>query len=256
MVANYTKIIDFGKGMNDQVCSPLSPANPLSYCMFPTLNSQFIHGSSSSNLLYGTNNASCVSFMAERCANEWDGFCEAYQAINTDTYWPNDAMIDPTAYSVAQNFLRNKATIGENTIRNAGYLRFIRLPDYSPPAQPFDPTVANSPPVVIHNGPVCCSSVLIPADGASIEHDPLIQKMLDFPMVSFDVLARIYLGILRNEPESAGYRVAKLSRFFENNDKVFREFFPVALPRIPSFQYHRHEAICGGCSRSCGPLNP
>ena len=46
---NYTKYIDFGKDVNNQVKSPFNASNPLTYCMFSTLGTQFMHGSSTSN---------------------------------------------------------------------------------------------------------------------------------------------------------------------------------------------------------------
>jgi len=240
----------FNSKMNDQVCSALSPANPLSYCMFPTLNSQFIHGSSSSGLLYGTSNTNCSNFMSQRCAQGWDGFCEAFQMINVDTYYPNTATIDTTAFELAQFFLKNTPTIGDNLVRNSVYLRFIQLPRYVPHAQPFDPTVANSPPVVIFGNTVISSSVLQNLD--TPETDPFVTKMLENPNVCFDVLARIYIGVLRKEPEASAIRGTRLDNFFRRNKKLFDEYFEVALPRVPSLQYDKHPTMCSSNSRgSC-----
>ena len=78
--------------------------------MFPTLGSQFMHGSSTSNLLYGNYNQACETFMAEHCAQHWDGFCEAYQKMNIDSYWPNSGVIDAYAFCTDGKTCNNSST--------------------------------------------------------------------------------------------------------------------------------------------------
>ena len=234
MAKNYARIIDFGKGMNDQAKSPLNPANPLSYCMFPTLNSQFIHGSSSSGLLYDTNNAACTNFMAERCENSWDGFCDAYQMINVDTYWPNTASIDSEAFDLAQFFLQSRPSVGDNLVRNTMYRRFIVLPEECPSVQPFDPTVAASPNVTIYQNLVTSSSQLHNLE--DVDNDPWISKMVENPKVCFDVIARIYLGMQRKEPSTSKIPGTLFAQFLERNAPLIQRFLNVAMPRLQSFQ--------------------
>lgn len=236
MAKNYPKIIDFGAAMNPQVESPLNPANPLTYCLFPTLNSQFIHGSSSSGLLYDTNNASCTNFMAERCKYQWDGFCDAYQQINVDTYWPNTASVDSQAFELAQFFLQNRASVGDSLVRNTVYRRFI-VPSCPISYEPFDPTVASSPKVTIYSNSKISSSHLQNLE--NVDHDPLVTKMMENPKVCFDVMARIYLGWLRNEPQASQLRGTKFLAYLNQYNDLFQRFFTVALPRLPSFQWNK-----------------
>lgn len=234
MAKNYARIIDFGKGMNEQAKSPLNPANPLSYCMFPTLNSQFIHGSLSSGLLYDTNNAACTNFMAERCVDSWDGFCDAYQMLNVDSYWPNTASIDSQAFDLAQFFIQNRPSVGDNLVRNTMYRRFIVLPDECPSVQPFDPTVAASPPVTIYQNSVTSSSRLRNLD--DVDNDPWVSKMVENPRVCFDVIARIYLGVVRQEPEAVKIPGTLFAKFLERNANLLEKFLDMAVPRLQSFQ--------------------
>lgn len=234
MTRTYARFIDFGKGINDQVKSPLNPSNPLSYCLFPTLNSQFIHGSSSSGLLYDTNNANCTNFMAQRCEENWDGFCDAYQMVNVDTYWPNTAAIDSKAFELAQFFLSNTPSVGDNLLRNTVYLRFIRLPDENVSVQPFDPNVANSPTVNLFTNMVTTPSHLHNLD--DVDNDSYTQKMLENPKVCFDVLARIYLGHLRREASTVHLTGTRLLEFLERNASLFQRFLDVASTRLASFQ--------------------
>lgn len=234
----YTRFIDFGKGMNPQVDSPLSPANPLTYCMFPTVGSQFTHGSASSGLLYDTNNVNCMSFMAERCTNEWDGFCDAYVELNIDTYWPNVAVIDTTAFELAQFFLKKKNTVGENLLRNSCQRKFIAYPNQQrPDYQPFDYNTANSPTIAIYANNITEPSILKNLEDP--DNDLLILKMMQNPQACFDVLARIYLGIQRKE--KATERIdhdSLLARYLRSQHQILDSFLDIALPRVPSFQRH------------------
>jgi len=248
MAKNYTKIIDFGKGINEQVRSPLNPANPLTYCMFPTLNSQFIHGSSSSGLLYDTNNAACTNFMADRCEKGWDGFCDAYQMINVDNYWPNTAAIDTQAFELAQYFIQNKPSVGDNLVRNAAYRRFIRLPNECPSVQPFDPTVASSPNITLYENNVTSSSILHPIEDP--DNDPWVRRMTENPKVCFDVIARIYLGVLRNDPATIHLKGTGFYDFLQRNSDLIRRFLDMAVPRLASFQEGRFTPRCA-CNRVC-----
>ena len=234
----YTRFIDFGKGMNPQVQSPLSPANPLTYCMFPTVGSQFTHGSPSSGLLYDTNNVNCMSFMAERCQNEWDGFCDAYIELNIDTYWPNVAVIDTTAFELAQFFLKKNNTVGENLLRNAAQRRFIVYPDQQKPDfQPFDYNTANSPTIAIYPNNITGPSIL--KNLVDPDNDLLILKMMQNPQACFDVLARIYLGIRRKERSTQHIRPESLlARYLQGQHQIIDAFLEIALPRVPSFQAH------------------
>jgi len=231
--STYPRIIDFGQGMNQQASSPLNPANPLTYCLFPTLNSQFIHGSSSSGLLYDTNNASCTNFMAERCALEWDGFCDAYQQINVDNYWPNTAAVDKMAFDLAQYFLNNRPSVGESLVRNACFRRFLGFHS-SPAIQPFDPTVASSPMISLYSDTLSSATHLKNLENPS--NDPWIQKMLENPKVCMDVLARIYLGMKRQEKATSRLFGTALHDFFTKNHTLFDRFLEIAVPRLQSFQ--------------------
>lgn len=241
----YTRIIDFGKGMNDQVCSPLNPSNPLNYCIFPTLSSQFTHGSASSGLLYDTNNINCMSFMSERCKDEWDGFCSGYQELNVDTYWPNAAVIDTAAFELAQFFIKKKNTVGENVLRNACQRRFISYPGVQPSLQPFDFNTANSPPIAIYPNLITTSSVLQNLENP--DHDQHVLLMLQNPSVCFDVLARIYLGWLRKETSTRYLKNSLLEKYFKSENAIFDAFLEIALPRLQSFQPNREYLKCPSC---------
>jgi len=231
---NYTSFYDFGDSINNQVQSPFNSSNPLTYCLFPTMGNQFQHGSSTSNLLSTTYNPSCEYFMAERCSKSWDGFCEAYKVLNVDNYWPNVGVVDGTAYSVAQEFLRfNRPTVGDILIRNAVAFKFLHYPFLNYSTEPFDPNTANSPLIKVY--PNYTSSPSIIKKINNIDKDEHVSLMLENPVVCFDVLARLYLSVLRKEPLSKQFQNTRIQKYFESNKEQLDLFVNQALKLIPSF---------------------
>lgn len=232
---NYTRYIDFGEDVNNQVKSPFNASNPITYCMFSTLGTQFMHGSSTSNLLYGNYNPTCESYMAQHCAQNWDGFCDAYTKMNVDTYWPNAGSIDGVSYNFAQAFLKNnKPTYGEQLVRNTVNFKFLFYPDAKKSIGPFDPNTANSPDMIhfsnLGSGPSLIKHI------QNIDNNEYVSKMLENPLVCFDVIARLYLGYLRKEPTTRNFKGSKLEKYFKENQCMLDNFLNEAIPRIPSFQ--------------------
>ncbi len=214
--ATYSKIIDFGSQINNQSNSPFNAANPLTYCMFPTLGSQFMHGSSTSNQLYGNYNQACETFMAEHCAQNWDGFCDAYQKMNVDSYWPNSAVIDAYAFTFAQAFLKNNSpTVGQNLVRNAMNMAFLEYPHAKYDMAPFDPNTANSPNIKFYSnidpGPSLIKKI------HHIDRNDNIKRLLENAVPCLDVIGRLYLGYLRKEKHTEDYKGTVLEQFFKEN---------------------------------------
>jgi hypothetical protein len=233
--SNYTKIFDFGNKINNQVNSPFNAANPLTYCLLPTMGTQFQHGSSTANLLSAPYSPNCEYFMAERCSVEWDGFCKAYQVLNVDTYWPNSGVVDGIAFSVAQEYMRNnKPTVGDTLVRNAVNLKLLEYPFLSYNSIPFDPNTANSPMVKVY--PNYTSSPSILKKLATIDRDQHIALMLENPTACFDVLARIYLAMLRKETGHEQYKQTIVERYLKNNELQFQNFVKQAISLVPSYQ--------------------
>jgi len=236
MCAHYSKFIDFGKQINPQIQNDTNAANPLTYCITPSLNSQFFHGSSSSNQLYSTMNTSCTNFMAQRCSTQWDDYCDAYLQINTDNYWPNMAVIDRLAYQNANQFFQIRPTVGQNLLRNACYYKYIDTSDLSYSIEPFDPTVANSPLIKIFQEYVSrYSTVIHLSDPEEIRKDTLIPKMLSHYPICMDVIGRIYLAFLRKE-KGVHIENTPFQSFFQQHEKLLQLYVSQAVTTVPSFQ--------------------
>lgn len=250
MAKKYSEFIDFGKDYNYAIENPINSANPLTYCMFPTLNSQFFHGSASGGLLYGNQNAACLNFMAERCEKEWDGFCQAYSEINVDTYWPNQASIDTTAYENAKQFLNLKTTIGQDLIRNSCYRKFIYVPNMVGTKEQFDQTVANSPYVTIYDNYVSGYSLVKNlSHPEKINNDAHVQKMLQNPYICFDILGRIYLAYIRNE-KNVNIQDTDLELFLNTNKKILENYVKQATQYVPSFNINNSIWLSPCCTDS------
>lgn len=221
----YRKISQFGEAMNPNVLNPLDQSNPLSYCLLPTYNSQFLHGSTASGLLYTPQGPGCSNYMAERCSIVYDGFCSAYNTINTDTSWPNVAGIDNLTFNIARDWLKIKTTTGQNMIRNAAERRFLVYPGVCMTAEPFDPNVANSPIVSRYNssykpGPVSFKNLDNPAN---VDNDLLVDEMIAHWPACLDVLTKIYKGYKDKNPAINLYP-SKFERFLHEKSSLFEDF--------------------------------
>jgi hypothetical protein len=242
MPKKYATFVEFGKALNDNIKNPLNASNPLTYCLVPSLNSQFVHGSSSAGMLYSNQNASCMSFMSGRCMKEWDGYCQAYVDLNQDTYWPNMGVIDVAAYNNAKNYYNIKPTIGQDLLRNTCYRKFIYIPGQKPTVTQFDSNVANSPFIEIYNNEVAVYSFVKDLGKASlIDADILVQKMLENPMICMDVIGRIYLAYKNNENNiKQQIKDSILEKYFKLNESALDAFVGQAQRLVPSFQYQNN----------------
>lgn len=206
----YAQLWNLGHHLNPKVMNPVDPANPLTYSIVPTFNSMFLHGGGISTLNNRTWSRAAQNYMAEYCAGgtdasnpqcPWDGFCEAYRLLNTDTVWANSAVVDTQAYTTTLRFLDYTPTQGEQLVHNAAERRFLRFVSTTMYEEPFDYTVANSPKVRYYShlyvpGPCVVQNL---TDPAAVEADSVVRKMLEFPSACLDVLVRIYLAYTRRQ---------------------------------------------------------
>ena len=249
--SHYKKIAQFGEAMNRNVLNPLDQSNPLSYCLLPTYNSQFLHGSTASNLLYSPQGPGCANYMAERCSLVYDGFCRAYDTINTDTAWPNVGSIDNLTFNMARNWLRIKTTVGQNMIRNAAERRYLVYPGICMTSEPFDPNVANSPLVSRYNssyrpGPVSFKNLDNPA---TVDNDLLMDEVIANWPACFDVLTKIYKGWKDKNPAIKIYP-SKFERFLKEKTPMFEDFLrhlqsvPFYSASVSQSDYYPEKAAC------------
>ena len=209
----YIQSINYGKGINQNINRRADPQNPLTYCIFDTMDINFLHGSSAAD--YKLYCIECQNYMADRCAgvfNEsqnWDQMCELYLHANKDTDWPNEAAIDRKSATVKPNY-RKERTVGERLIRNALERRFLVYPNSAVTIKQFDPNQPNSP----FYKEVCGTASIILSrikniNRETIDNDRLMNEGLHHFTSCSDVLARIWLGYRQGEINIAGTALQK-----------------------------------------------
>jgi len=241
-MSSYSKFYQFGTAMNANVKNPLDQSNPLTYCITPTFNAQFLHGSTSTNLLYTPQGPGCMNYMSERCAGVYDGFCRAYTTLNQDTSWPNTGVIDSLTYSIAKDYMRVQPTTGQNMIRNAAERRFLYYPGIVSTSEPFDPNVANSPQVVRYDNSYSPGIVQFQNldNPANVDNDPLIDELKRNWQTSLDVLVKIYKGYKEKSPQIRLYP-SKFELFLLEKAPVFEDFI-CYLNNVPNYNYSTENA--------------
>lgn len=188
MKYNYTNIIDLGC---NQPC--VGDNDPLTYCLVDSIDKNFQHAPIGST--YGPRSRQCQLYLAERCAKNWDGFCEYFYKThnkNNDQWpdnlrWPNTAQ----AYTPkAEEYL----TLGDQLLQNAGARRFCEYPECVPVCEPFDPMNPLSPKVSYFVNPKGVGTTCIPVcrvNTSMIQNDPVMQRMLENPTSNASTLINI-----------------------------------------------------------------
>ncbi len=188
-MSSYTKITAFGPAAGN---SPMN--NPLSYCAVSPLDSEFNHTLGS---YMGPYSFQCQAFMADYCANNFDGVCE-YMSKNTDTRFPayhgNRAIGSGCSSSLG---IGSGTSLGDNLIRQTAMEKYLvkMSSNCVRTYQPFDPTVANSPMIgtwspIRSQGGTCVPVYAV--DPSVIDDDVVMNKILQKPELSLDILMNIY----------------------------------------------------------------
>jgi hypothetical protein len=177
--------------------SVLTPEDsPLTYCVNDGYDSKFLHGGSTGTIVskYGRH---CQGYMAGYCSVQWDGACE-FLSQDKSTIHPNqlnDASQDQTCVSFGLTF-------GEILVRNTATRKYLISADSNCGIsyEPFDPTVAASP-MVAFMTPGCSGECIpvyaVKADG--LDQDPVMNKILNKPLIAITVLVNIYNHAVRNQ---------------------------------------------------------
>lgn len=213
--ANYT---NFGNNQNP----PQSGNNdPLTYCLVDTMDKNFQHGPMGP--LYGPRSQKCQLYMAQRCADNWDGFCEYYyQHNNTNSQWPDSQLwpntVQPRYWAGSLNNV--PLSTGEQLLQNAGERRFCTYRNCSPRCEPFDPMNPNSPSVIYYDDPYGYGENCVPecrVDPKTIDQDILMDRMLDNPKASATTLINICNTSKREGIDLSGTKIgAFCNRYLAN----------------------------------------
>jgi hypothetical protein len=227
---SYASFIELG--MKRKTSNPPADiTSPLTYCVLPTANTYFLHGFN--RQIAQPSSPACQEFMADYCSSDstlWDGFCQAYQSVNRDWYWPNSVNVNGVLQEGLNRYLGITLTTGDALLHNAATNRFLVIPNETCMLQPFDRNVADSP---MYKTCQSAQYSVVRAGlknlGRDADGDALINKMIQDPKPVVDVLLRIYIGWKSGEIDITGTRLEQflkeksgelghlVSLFFTNN---------------------------------------
>lgn len=216
MKSSYVSIKNFAPNVYK---SSLGDNEPLTYCLVDTMDKSFQHGGTAN--LYGPRSEKCQAYMSERCAKNWDGFCEyAYkeQGVHKqwpfNQYWPNNLLnrIFGTAYNVP-------ASTGEQLLQNTAMRKYCTLPTCQKRCEPFDPLVPNSPTITLYDSyetdqgcfPVCR------VEPTNIDNDPVMNRMLAKPELCAPVLINICNTSQREGTNLGNTKLGKFCKAYREN---------------------------------------
>lgn len=177
---SYTSICNFGTCMNQNLNEPLA------MCLVQGTNRGFARGPGNTNLI-GPKSTACLEYMSERCAQNFDGYCDMYRNITNqsgDNYFPNTASA------------RNES--GGVPLGNAFMATTLQkaLFEYDQPKtlQAFDPLTASSPLVTKYAGGRDLSRAFLSTnfDFSQIDRSQLMQTAFSDPVVFGRTLYRLY----------------------------------------------------------------
>ena len=221
---NYRSISNFGKIKN--------PAdNPLSYCLESGLYSEFLHGASSSQIT--AYSRPCQEYMAQYCAQGWDGFCDLGLANTdpTESYYPNTL----NQYGGGTGGRLNQGEI--MLVNTASYKYLVDMVGGHKKVVPFDYNVADSPAITVwcdsqgspwnpsatcHGCSRNCTAVPVYAvDPSTIDDDPVMNRLLLKPSIAPLLFTNIYNTMKRfgTLPLLKG---TKLGKFFDESPYFMR----------------------------------
>lgn len=178
----YTSIRNFGKEAD-------ASNHPLTMCLATTMDRRFQNGSAP-GVNSGPRSIKCQHYMAQKCADKWDGFCEYfYKEHGKGGQWPNNQqwpIANPRPYEVEYGLPTN-LTMGEQLLRNTAERKYCRMVGCQKRCEPFDPTNPNSPTITYYDTANCipiCDNFSVSA----LDNDPVMNRMLDNPRAAAGTL--------------------------------------------------------------------
>jgi hypothetical protein len=217
----YRPINTFGNN-----AANITENNPLSYCLLSSIDSVFQHGAIAYTI-DSPEGKQCQAFMSDRCSKNWDGYCE-FASTYQKKLLPNN--LQPcNQYGDAAC---NELTGGEILIGNSARKRFLTQEGNQCYLkwQPFDPTVASSPMISFWNnncnGTTDNCVPVYEVNPNTIDHDVIMNKILNKPIIALDVLVNIY-NTSKRKGTFEKLKGTKLYNFFM--DKPFQQWNKLRL---------------------------
>jgi hypothetical protein len=194
--------------------------SPLTFCLVDSMDSKFLHGGTASTS--GPRSRQCQTFMAERCAANWDGFCDYFYREHTaGSSWP-DGRVWPNLGTPNQwgNRGASSLSLGDQLLKNAAERRYCTFPTCVPHQEPFDHMNPQSPMITSYRPRDGGSDGCVPVcrvNPATVNHDVLMKRMLQNPAVCSATLINACNTAKREGTDLSGTDIGK---FCEQYDKI------------------------------------
>lgn len=188
---SYQKLVTFGSSLTNAL--PVYANDPVTYCVGSNISQGFNHGGNAA--IYGQNSPECQTYMAQRCAANWDGVCEyaASHVANEEYATRADTANLGTMKQVID------LTPGEILLRNTAmekYLVGMSGGNCELRTEQFDPINPSSPFISKYVGTGCVPQYAV--DPTTIDNDPVMNKILDNPKIAMQLLINIKNTMRRN----------------------------------------------------------
>lgn len=212
----YANIQNFG---NSKSMPCAGKNHPLTMCMSDTMDKQFLNGGIGA--LYGPRSQPCQAYMAERCANEWDGFCEYfYREHGPGGTWPNNQEwpnLQPRYWEVRYGLNQNLTT-GEQLLRNTAERKYCTYENCKAHCEPFNPLDPDSPSITFYRDANGNNSSCIPicnVNPATIDSDPVMDRMLKNPRAAAGTIINICNTAQRTGTDLSGTKLGKVCETYQ-----------------------------------------
>ena len=212
--ANYSL---FGKNKDPNATCAVS-SSPLEMCLVDTMDRKFQHGGIANQ--YGPRSQKCQSYMAQRCAEKWDGFCEYAYAANNEIS-PNTLQQRSWEGNLG---LTGELTTGQQILQNTAERKYCTFPTCSPRCEKFDPTDPDSPTITFFDNTNTLGGNCVPicrVDPATVDSDPVMDRLLYNPTVAATTLINICNTSKREGTDLSGTKLGRFCELYHENMNRF-----------------------------------
>ncbi len=198
-------------------CEPSAAKDPMSMCLVETADRRMQFGGEVGRIT-GPRSANCQSFLSQRCANKWDGFCEyvySQYGENAPEEHNRTPVINPlyTKWEATNGYALPQP-IGEHLVHNTAKEKYCTFSDCLVKEEPFSPFVAHGAQIKTYHGrcvPTC------KVDPSTIDNDPVMNRALANPTVNAVTLINICNTSRREGTDLSGTKIGALCQnYFKN----------------------------------------
>lgn len=180
----YQQISHFGNSSNG---FSVSNNDPLTYCIDGGIG--FNHGGYAA-ASYGQNSSICQTYLAQRCAQNWDNVCEyLYNKPNYNT--------QSVQYMNVGGGQSLGLSPGDILLKNTAQEKYrINMLNCTLKQEQFDPLDPSSPYISYYVGQNCIPQYSV--DPNTIDQDNVMHKILDRPFIATQLLTNIKNTMMAN----------------------------------------------------------